>query len=255
MEKNIHTDIKTFFNLLRNDKKQIVNDDAFDEIIDLFVFYMIDIVLDNDIDIDEYKDSLKKKYNNLTEEQKKLLNNLDENITLNVEDIEHILYFCNFNNFENFCKLINDEELMTDIKNKNSKIVIKDFKNIKQYDLLYEKNFEIASKKYNIDIKYWKYIYYDPLTLYKEIRRIFHYHKLYKNIFRNEETKISEINTFEGLINNLIKYKQYKENKDFDFFGQLIESLYTDYLYGSLNNKGKGKSSKNAMGQFFTPQK
>ena len=254
MEKNIHTDIKTLFNLLRNDKKQIVNDDAFDEIIDLFVFYMIDIVLDNDIDINEYKDSLKKKYNNLTEEQKKLLNNLDENITLNIEDIEHLLYFCNFNNFENFCKLINDEEIMNDIKSKNNKIVIKDFKNIKQYDLLYEKNFEVASKKYNIDIKYWKYIYYDPLTLYKEIRRIFHYHKLYKNIFRNEETKISEINTFEGLINNLIKYKHYKENKDFDFFGQLIESLYTDYLYGSLNNKGKGKSSKNAMGQFFTPQ-
>ena len=278
MQKDNHTDFKPFFNLLRDDKQQITNDNAFNEIIDLFVFYMTDIDLnkkekkdnkdDNEIiDLSKYKEKLKKEH--LTKEQIKLLNNnfydindlddkgLEIKDIKDIKDLEHIFYFSNFNNFENFYKLIKDNDFIN-IKNKTNKEINKLIKNnkfdIKTIEEISKKNYKNSFEKYNIDIKYWNIINYTPLLLYNEIRRLFHYHNYYKYIFTIEETKISEEITFEGLLDKLLQFKQHKENKDFDFFGQLIESLYTNYLYGSLNNKGKGKSSKNAMGQFFTPQ-
>ena len=42
MEAKLTSSIKSFFNILRKDKAQIVNDDALTEIINLFVFYMLD---------------------------------------------------------------------------------------------------------------------------------------------------------------------------------------------------------------------
>ena len=264
MEKNIKGSIKIFFNILRNDKNQIINDDALNEIIDLFIFYMLGSNDDNNkqfqLNEDDTQD-LKNKINNiiktkhLEEDEIKFLLKLDRfedlNNSINInnfdkkgleisndDDIDYLLYFLNYDNFYKFYCLTKDDEYSDKINQIG-----------KSLDEILN-NFEYMFKKYNLDVRYKTLCGLTPLFLYKEIRRIFHYHKYFKNIFTNEETLINDDNTFEDLIKNLDKFKDYKDNEDFDFFGQLYESLYTDYFFGST----KGKSSKNAMGQFFTPQ-
>ena len=264
MEQNIKGRIKIFFNLLRNDKKQIVNDDALNEIIDLFVFYMLGT---NDEKINQFSlneddtQDLKNKINNiiktkhLQEDEIKFwlkldrfedlnksinINNFDKNglEISNDDDINYLLYFLNYGNFYKYYWLTKDDEYKDKVRQTGRNLE----------EIL--NNFEYLFKKYNLDVRYKTICGLSPLFIYKEIRRIFHYHKYYGNIFTQEETLINDDNTFEELIKNLDKFKEYKENEDFDFFGQLYESLYTDYFFRST----KGKSSKNAMGQFFIPQ-
>ena len=248
MESKLTGSIKSFFNILRKDKAQIVNDDALTEIINLFVFYMLDsnIKLEkkdddsinsiyelqinkNDFDLNKFNDKLNLLINNIENKDK-----IKEHIKNTAWDLDDIEPFIQLMQFEKFKKLYE----------------IKDRLNI------FDENAEntLKSECLKNNIKYDENFYYwDILNIYRIVIKMFNCHNNFKYVIQYNEHHFELYNTFKELIENLDKFKIHKQNKDYDFFGALYESLYDNYFYGSTINKNN-KKLKNSMGQFFTPR-
>lgn len=118
MELKLTSTVKQFFNILRNDKGQIVNDSALTEIINLFVFYMLDANVkyektDDDYETTIYELKINKQYLNMKifndkltdfiseETIKKLQTNKNiKNNNLRVDDIMPFIPYIQFKNFK-----------------------------------------------------------------------------------------------------------------------------------------------------------
>lgn len=253
MEKKIVGDLKPFFNILRDDEMNIVNDSAVSEIINLFVFYMLDANINKgdieesspielNIGKDDFDESLI--YQNLDEnvELKNILNNyknLDGSCLIsNEESYDLYVDYLPLLQFENFKKVwLIHKEVKNDLFGKNSNEKEEIFKN--------------ACIKHNLEFN--DIIMLKPIVLYDFIMVLFASHKHFKNIFDIKHKHFKTVNTLDKLILALDKFNVYKINHQYDFIGALYESLYTDYFFGSIGDKNS--KYKQGMGQFFTPKK
>ena len=248
MEANLTSSIKSFFNILRKDKAQIVNDDALTEIINLFVFYMLDSnvkqekrdddsinsvyelqINKNDFDMNKFNDKLNLLIDNI--ENKDEIKDHIKNTAWDLDDIEPFIQLMQFEKFKKLYEFKDKLDMLDD----NAENVLK-------------------SECAKVNIKYDDNFYYwDILSIYRILIKMFNCHNNFKYVIQNNEHHFELKSTFDELITNLDKFKIHKQNKDYDFFGALYESLYDNYFYGSTINKNN-KKLKNSMGQFFTPR-
>ena len=219
MESKLTSTVKKFFNILRKDKEQICNEHALYEIINLFVFYMLDSnikyeksdddslntiydlnISENDIDMKIFNDKL----NELISDDKNI-----KNTTWNKTDLKPYLKYLQYGNFK---KLYN---IKNNFNNTNGN----------------EEDFKGLCKQNKLD--YYNFMYYlDNLNIYRLIMRIFNSHKYFKYIIDTSHNQFVLLTTLDKLIEKVEKFNNYKQNKNYDFFGALYESLYDDYFYG-----------------------